>query len=104
MRWLLIVVVVVAACGGGSPPGEAGASSSETACEAAFRAAAAVDPMADTNEDLNAAIQACTSLEEWVAASAQHPDALDGVDPESYLATRCARAELAGATLCQSLQ
>lgn len=58
-------------------------------CEDAFATAAAIDPMQDANEDLFPAVRACASVAEWTEASAQHPDALDGIDPETVLANLC---------------
>lgn len=64
-------------------------SSALSACEAAFRNAAAVDDMHDTVEDLDPAIRACRTVAEWSAASARYPGALDGVPPEVFLRNRC---------------
>lgn len=72
-----------------------------TACEEAFAEAAAVDEMQDSNEDLFPAVRACANVEEWTAASAQHPDALDGADPEFYLTNLCANyPEISSEPLC----
>lgn len=62
-------------------------------CRSAFAEAAAVDPMRDTHEDMDPAFIACASLAEFAAASADHPDALDGVDPSLYAETRCEFSE-----------
>lgn len=79
-------VVALAACGG-DDDGEPAAA--RTACESAFAAAAAIGDTEDTVEDLDSAVESCTTVEEWSAASDQYPDALDGVDPLTFLANRC---------------
>lgn len=106
MKNLLIVVVLLTACTGVAvedggdtttttttvpAPSEPEPATVEEAseCEQAFAAAAAVDEMQDLVEDLFPAVRACTSLDEWSAASVQHPDALDGTDPELYLTNLC---------------
>ncbi len=66
-------------------------------------AAAAVSDNEDTNEDLDPAIKACSTLAEFAAASLKHPKALDGVDPAEYLGNRCDNQELASTALCKSL-
>lgn len=60
-----------------------------TACDDAFREAASISDMQDRVEDLDPALRACSSIEEWVAAAERHPRALDGVDPETWLRNRC---------------
>ncbi len=59
------------------------------ACDDAFRKAASISDMQDTVEDLDPALRACSSIEEWVVAAKRHPRALDGVDPETWLRNRC---------------
>lgn len=58
-------------------------------CNSAFRRAASISDFQDTVEDLDPAIHACTSVDEWKAAARRHPKALDGVDPEVFLRNRC---------------
>lgn len=69
------------------------------ACDAAFAEAAAVDEMQDTVEDLYPAAHACTSVEDWAAASERNPGAID-VDPEVFLGNMCLSPEVADAHLC----
>ena len=70
-------------------------------CNAAFAEAAAVDEMQDTVEDLVPAIEACTSIEDWAAASDLNPAALEGTDPETFLTNMCASFDVEG--LCAQL-
>lgn len=57
-------------------------------CDRAFAQAASIDDMHDTVEDLDPALRACSSEEEWVAAARAHPGAID-VDPVVFLRNRC---------------
>ena len=64
------------------------------ACNAAFAAAAAVDVMLDTVEDLDPAVAACTSVAEWRAPAEANPGAIEeGVDPVEFLGNRCSFGE-----------
>lgn len=68
--------------------------------------AAAVAETEDTVEDTDAAIVACGSVAEFSAAAEDHPDALDGVDPVTWLTNRCQHAEgpdVADSDICQEL-
>lgn len=62
-------------------------------CGAAMEAAASVGEMEDTVEDTDPAIIACASVEAFSAASADHPDALDGTDVMTWLTNRCEFSE-----------
>jgi len=87
----LLMVLGIAACGG------AGGS----ACEAAVREAAEVSAMEDTVEDLDDAIRACVSFDEFEAAAEQFPDALDGTVARTFIANRCEfEPSLADSALC----
>jgi len=98
-----LLVLALAACGGGG--GTTTGGDAESACEAAFREAAAVDVMADTVEDLDAAVRACATEDEWRAASDAYPDALDGAPAGEFLRNRCSyEPALADTTLCQSVE
>lgn len=125
---VLIMLVFLAACGGGDDP-SMGAGETTTAaapagdglpaddaaggampneCARDFAAAAEVDEMEDTGSDLYPAAKSCSSLEEWIAASEAHPDALDGADPETFARNTCLYGpeedpELEDAALCQEL-
>lgn len=74
-------------------------------CDEAFAKAAAVSPQRDTHGDLFSAYSACESIEEWKAASAKHPDAIDGVDPVRYAMTVCAgnQERLGETVICRAL-
>lgn len=62
-------------------------------CGSALEDAAAVGDMEDTVEDTDPAIVACASVEAFTAASADHPDALDDTDVETWLSNRCQYSE-----------
>jgi len=95
------IALVVAGCGVTSQVFTVVGS---TACELAFADAAAVGDTEDTVEDLDPAVRACTSLEEWGSASATNPAALDGVNPFEFLGNRCHSGEgLSGTDLCGAL-
>ena len=110
-RWPWVVgavalLVVIANLGGDETPSVSteppGPVQSEV--DEAFEAAAAVDELQDVNEDLFPAVRACASLAEWSAASAQHPDALDGGDPETVLTNLCQFSpEVVGEPLCSEV-
>ena len=71
-----------------------------TNCERAFEEAAAISDLQDTVEDLDPALEACTTIEEWKAASRKFPDALDGVDSLVFLENRCRYTEGAKGPIC----
>jgi len=72
-----------------------------SACEAAIKAAAAIDEMADTVTDLDPAILACDSLADFSSAAARYPTALDGADATNFVRTRCAAIDsLASSPVC----
>lgn len=98
------VALVVAGCGIGTQVRSTFEVVGSTACELAFADAAAVGDMEDTVEDLDPAVRACTSLEEWGAANAANPAALDGVDPFEFLGNRCDVGDgLSATNLCGAL-
>jgi hypothetical protein len=74
-------------------------------CMNAMRTAASVSDMQDTVSDLYPALEACGTVEAFTAASEEHPDALDGVDPETFARNACRSAPQAArdAPLCISL-
>ena len=82
---------------------EEGAVSS--ACTEAFAMAASISEFQDTHEDLFPAYSACTSLEEWEAANALYPAAIDGVAPIRYAMTVCAnnQEELRETPICRAV-
>ena len=98
----LLLVLGVAACGTNS---EGDNGENDTACEAAFRHMAAVDVRQDEVADLDAAVRACSTEDEWTAAAEAFPDALDGGSPGVFLRSRCFYdTVLAETVLCQSLE
>lgn len=102
-RWIVgLVVVVLAACGASATETDTQSDTTVSACEEAFSEAAAVDEMQDLIEDLFPAVHACSTLDEWAAASDAYPDALDGANPELFLTNICANySEIADAELCR---
>ena len=89
---LLAVALIVMAC----------TTPEESSCDTAWAKAAAISDLRDTVEDLDPAIRACTSLQEWESAAAKYPEALDGVDPVLFLSNRCFYGSRL-VTLCQWL-
>ena len=85
LLFLVALIVLLAACGGGTSDD----TEELTACEAAFQKAAEVSDMEDTVDDLNQAFIDCQTEEEFIAASAKFPGALDGVDPDTFMDNRC---------------
>jgi hypothetical protein len=82
---------------------EAAAGLPTPACDAAFARAAATDP-AGSVDDLDAAARDCISLDDWIAADASHPAALDGADPVTAVGDACqADDDLAGTPLCEEV-
>jgi hypothetical protein len=86
-----------------SGEGSNDAQASSDACGTAVEAAAAVDAMEDAVDDLDPAIAACADLEEFEAATADHPDALDGADATTFVSNRCLYSEAAAVTRLRSV-
>ncbi len=84
----ILLSFAMAAVSGCTPQLQSTAAA-ETACEAEFRRSAARDHTLGRGRGLEQAIRVCESLEEWTAASAAHPGALDGIDPETFLRHSC---------------
>ena len=94
-----LLALTLVGCGGTAPGGGAA-----TACQSAMADAAAVGDTADALADLYPAVRACATLAEFSAASALHPDALDGVEPEVILPNLCANeASITDTPLCQEV-
>ena len=73
-------------------------------CDAAFEAAANVDPMQDSVEDLYPAVEACATTAEWEAGFEKHGGAGFVGDALGVLANVCRGApELSDAALCQEV-
>ncbi len=73
------------------------------ACNKAWAAAAAVDKMQDTPQDLYPAAIACRGLADWAAGSAAHPAVLDDVDPVIFAYNICkydAPADVRSSSVC----
>lgn len=96
------VLLMTSGCGGDDGTGaDQSVSAPETAstgCEDAFATAAEVDEPQESQEALWVAFTACADLEEFTAAAEQHPDALDGADPETYVTTECRDEPAVGGT------
>ena len=103
---MLVIGVIVSCAGGGSgasPPSSNSTTANQiTGCEKMWSDAAAISDFQDSVEDLDPAIRACKSLQEWTSAAAKYPLALDGVDPVLFLSNRCFYGNQLG-TLCQWL-
>jgi hypothetical protein len=94
---LVLLAGLVSACG-------TGYTDPQSACDAAVAQAVAIDPNSDTVEPVDGAIAGCRSLEAWVAAAEQYPDAFGGKDPAELARERCAAsAQLAAAPVCAGL-
>ena len=101
VAWSLIVVAafgsLISACGSGYPD-------PQSACDQALAQAMAIDPGSDTVEAIDGAIAGCSSLEAWVAAARQYPDAFGGRNPVDVARDRCATStQLTGASVCADL-
>lgn len=73
------------------------------ACDSAFAEAASDGP--GEVAALEAAAEACISLDDWIAADAANPAALSGEDPAVFAENVCdAGGDVAEAPLCQELQ
>jgi len=85
VTFALIAVGLLASCG--SDNDNVGISSEP--CNAAMAEAAAVDDMRDTVEDVDPAILACSTIDDFAAAIANNPGAVE-VDARTWLGNRCA--------------
>ena len=73
----------------------------DPACVAAVEAAAAIDPMQDTPDDLDEAIAVCPSLADVESLSELFPAAFDGADVRGFVRNRCTSNEdLAESAVC----
>jgi hypothetical protein len=105
---VLVLLIATACTSALAPTDDSGAGGGgSSACDRAFAAAASVDEMHDTVEDLYPAVRACTSVGDWVAASAANPGAISaGVDPRVFLGNVCGSrgTGLRGTALCRELR
>lgn len=106
----LLFCLIVAGCGssGENNSGRADEAGETTntlsACERAMKAAADVSDLQDTVEDIDPVIRACDSMEEFAAASAKFPKALDGASEEIFVTNRCTyNTALQSTEICKSL-
>jgi hypothetical protein len=94
---LLGILGSLTACGGATPD-------QQSACDAAFAQAFAIEPGVDTVSSVDGAISGCQSLEAWVSAAEQFPDAFGGEDPADLARQRCAaNPALADTPVCAEL-
>jgi hypothetical protein len=76
----------------------------QSACDAAFAQAFAIEPGVDTVSSVDGAIAGCRSLEAWVSSAEQYPDAFGGEDPADLARQRCAaNPVLATTPVCADL-
>ena len=101
---LCILSAFVIACDSATIDGSA-TTAEGSACDQAFAQAVALDPDSDTVSALDGVIATCQSLEAWVHAAGQHPDAFGGQDPADLASARCAAsAQLVGTPVCTEIQ
>ena len=106
----MLLLWVLAACDGGSSRAPVspvmvsveGAERVSAACRAAVRFAAAIPDVEDTVTDLDDAIRACQTPDDWAIATAMFPAALDGRRADAFLESRCALPGLAQVPLCRA--
>jgi hypothetical protein len=99
-----VLLTFVTACGGATIDGNATAAG-QSACDDAFAQAIAIDADSDTVDAIDGAIAGCQSLEAWVQAAEQHPDAFGGQDAAALAKERCAASTtLANTAVCTDLQ
>jgi hypothetical protein len=104
MRILTTTLVVLGLLG--SLTACAGAAADQqSACDAAFAQAFAIEPGVDTVSSVDGAIAGCQSLEAWVSAAERFPDAFGGEDPADLARQRCAaNPVLANTPICADLE
>jgi hypothetical protein len=99
-----ILGALLTACGSATIDGNA-TTAEQAACDQAFAQAIALDADSDTVSTIDGAIAGCPSLEAWVKAAEQHPDALAGQDPAALASERCAASsDVAGTPVCNEIQ
>jgi hypothetical protein len=77
----------------------------QSKCDQAFAQAMAMDPGSDTVSPVDGSFAGCQSLESWVAAAKQYPDAFGGRDPAAVASERCATSpELQNTAVCIALR
>jgi hypothetical protein len=98
------LLTFVSACASATTGGGGTAAAGQSACDEAFAQAIAIEADSDTVSSIDGAIAGCGSLEAWVRAAQQHPDAFGGQDPATLAAERCASSPaLANTAVCNDL-
>ena len=107
-KGILVVIVSLIFCFfviGCSDSNSGYANNNLSDCEKAMKVAAEVSDMQDTVEDIDPAIQACESLDEFKSASSKFPEALDGTDAELVVSNRCRyNPSLQDTAICISIE
>jgi hypothetical protein len=104
MRGPLATVLLLAMIGGSLTACRSATADQQSACDAAFAQALAIEPGSDTISSFDGAISGCESLEAWVSAAEQFPDAFGGEDPTDLARQRCAaNPALANTPVCAEL-
>jgi ADP-ribosylglycohydrolase len=100
---LVLLGTFVTACASAATDGSTTAAG-QSACDQAFAQAIAIDADSDTVSAIDGAIAGCPSLEAWVQAAEQHPDAFGGQDLAALATERCAASsQLANTAVCTDL-
>jgi hypothetical protein len=95
---LLGLLGSLTACGGAT-------ADQQSACDAAFAKAFAIEPGVDTVSSVDGAIAGCRSLEAWVSTAEQFPDAFGAEDPADLARQRCAaNPVLKNTPICAELE
>ena len=105
MRTIAATALLLAALGAFVTACGSATADQQSMCDQAFAQAMAVDPGSDTVSDVDGSIAGCQSLESWVAAAKQFPDAFGGRDPAAVASERCATSpELQNSPVCIALR
>jgi hypothetical protein len=105
MRTIAATVLLLAALGSFVTACGNATADQQSRCDQAFAQAMAIDPGSDTVSDVDGSITGCQSLEGWVAAAKQYPDAFGGRDPAAVASERCAASpELQNTPVCVALR
>lgn len=99
---MAVVALVLVGCATEDVEDTSAGATVSAECNKAFEDAAAVGEMEDTVQDLDPALQACTSIDEWIAAAESNPGAIDG-DPVQFLLNRCLDTEVAAGAICDEV-
>jgi hypothetical protein len=95
VRYVVALALAVAVTGCGD---------ARSTCDAAVAEAAEIAGTQDVVTQLDRAIEQCASADEFEAAVAQFPDALDDEDARTFLSGRCAdEPAIADTAICTEL-